>query len=105
MGIQGNREFAKDSTASNIEGVFSLNYTIFKYSYPKVDLTISSILYPNLVDFERIRTTVNSKLRWEIHSNLYLKYTLYHTFDNKPLTKGAEKSDWSVSLGVEYSFN
>ena len=105
VGIQGNREFSEDSVATNIEGVFLLSYTIFKYSYPKIDLTMSSVLYPNLIDFERIRTTINSKLRWEVHSNLYLKYTLYHTFDNKPLTEGAEKSDWSVSVGIEYSFN
>ena len=105
IGAQVNREFTADSIANNAEGIIKLSYNLFKYTSPKIDLTITSSTYPNLIDFERIRTTLDSKLRWEILSDFFIKYTFYYTFDSKPLSSEANKSDWSTTIGFEYSFN
>lgn len=104
-GLQANREFTRDSITNNLEGVITLNYSVFKYGSPKIDFTISAILYPNITTNNRIRTTTDTKLRWEIFNDLYLTQSFYFTYDTKPLTVDAEKGDWQFSMGFEYSFN
>lgn len=105
IGLQANKEFTSDSVTVNLEGVISLSYSIFKYDSPKIDFTISAILYPNITTSNRTRTTTDSKLRWEIFNDIYLTQSFYLTYDTKPLTVGAEKGDWQFSMGFEYSFN
>lgn len=105
LGAQVNREITADSVANNAEGIITLNYTLFRHSSPKIDLTLSSTVFPSLNDFERVRLDFNSKLRWEIFKDFYLKYTYYYTYDTKPLSIDANKKDWSGSFGFEYSFN
>lgn len=104
IGVQANREFTSDSISNNLEGIITLSYSLFKYNSPKINITISSDLYPNLIDFERIRSTTNTKLRWEIFNDFYLTQSLYFTYDTKPLSTNAVKGDWSFSMGFEYSF-
>lgn len=105
IGLQANREFTSDSVTNNLEGVITLSYSVFKYNSPKIDFTLSSILYPNITTTGRVRTTTDSKLRWEILNDFYLTQSLYFTYDTKPLAANAEKGDWSFSIGFEFSFN
>jgi hypothetical protein len=105
LGFQVNKEMTADSSTMNSEGIIALNYSLFKLSSPKIDLTISTNVFPNLTDFERVRASVDSKLRWELFNNFYIKYTVYYTFDSKPLSAEAKKEDWATTIGIEFSFN
>ncbi len=105
LGLQVNKEQAADSTTINSEGIIALSYSLFRLNSPKIDLTLSTNIFPNFTDTERIRTTIDSKLRWEILNDFFIKYTVYYTYDSKPLSAEAKKEDWSTTIGIEFSFN
>jgi len=103
VGIQGNRERSAENNQNNVEGLLLTNYSIFIYENPDVSFNLSGELIPNLTTLGRVRANINSSLKWEIFTDLYLKWTFYYNFDSQPLSETAEKNDWAVTLlGVEY---
>ena len=97
-----NREDAQDINQYNIEGRYQVDYSIFIYDSPEVSFNISGKIIPSLNDLGRIRSEIDSDLKWEILSDFFLKWSFYYRFDNRPLA-GGEKSDWAIILlGLEY---
>ncbi|MGW8315739.1 MAG: DUF481 domain-containing protein [Bacteroidales bacterium] len=102
-GILGNREWSGGEARFNLEGQITLNYTVYIYDSPEISLNIRGDLIPSINDPGRIRTKIDSNLRWEIFSDFFLKWTFFHTFDSRPFSETASKNDWAVSLlGLEY---
>ena len=86
-----------------MEGLLTANYSVFIYDNPDVSFNLTTKLIPSLSNLGRVRLDIDSNLKWEIFSDFYLKWTFFYNFDNQPLTEGAEKNDWAVTLlGVEY---
>jgi hypothetical protein len=103
LGIQANREKSAENNQYNAEGLLVVNYSLFIYENPDVSFNLSGQLIPSLTTLGRIRTDIDSSLRWEIFNDFYLKWTVYFNFDSQPLSETAEKKDWAVTLlGVEY---
>jgi hypothetical protein len=104
-GLQFSREDSDTTNQYNAEGMLISNFSIFIYDAPEISFNLGASLIPSISDPGRIRTDINSNLKWEIISDLYLKWTFYYRFDSRPLSADAEKNDWAISLlGVEYSF-
>jgi hypothetical protein len=103
-GVQFNREQSLDLHSFNLESVFIGDYYIYIFEAPDINFDIKASLIPSLSDFGRIRTELNSNLRWEVLNDFFLKWTFYYSFDSRPLTEDASKTDWAVTmLGIEYS--
>lgn len=101
--LQGSKEDAQGGTTYNLEGVLGADYSIFIYESPEVSFNLSADLIPSLNDPGRLRSQVDSNLKWEIFNDFYLKWTFYYSYDSKPPSADAAKSDWAVSLlGIEY---
>jgi hypothetical protein len=102
-GLQVNRENTTDVNQFNLEGVIMADYSIFIYDDPEVSLDLTASLIPSLNDLGRIRSNINSSLKWEVFNDFYLKWTLYFSYDSSPLSENAQKLDWSITmLGIEY---
>ncbi|MCD4710841.1 MAG: DUF481 domain-containing protein [Bacteroidales bacterium] len=102
-GILTNRELSEAATQNNIEGLVTANYSVYIYDNPEVSFDISTNVIPSFNDPGRVRSETESNLKWEIFSDFYLKWSFYYSFDSKPLSGGAEKSDWGITLlGLEY---
>ena len=102
-GILGNRELSQENRQNNIEGLLGIDYSVFIHENPDVSFHVSSNIIPSLSDLGRIRSNTESNLKWEIFNDFYLKWSFYYSYDSKPLSTGAEKSDWAISmLGLEY---
>jgi hypothetical protein len=102
-GLQVNREMSAELNQNNLEGVVMADYAIFIYDDPEVSFSLNASLIPSLSDPGRIRSNINSSLKWEIFNDFYLNWTFYFSYDSRPLSEGAEKFDWAVTmLGIEY---
>lgn len=102
-GLQVTREVTAGDGHFNIEGLIAASYSVFIYDSPKVSFDLTGDAIPSLNDLGRIRYNVNSSLRWEIFSDFYLKWSFYYSYDSRPPSDDASKSDWAVSmLGLEY---
>ena len=103
LGLQGNREVSLGEAQFNLEGVLTTHYSVFIYDDPEVSFTLTGDLIPSLTTLGRIRTTIDSNLKWEIFNDFFLKWTFYYNFDSQPLSATAERNDWAITLiGVEY---
>jgi hypothetical protein len=79
------------------------DYAMFIYDDPEVSLDLDASLIPSINNPGRIRSNINSNLKWELFNDFFLKWTFYFSFDSRPLSESAEKSDWAISmLGIEY---
>ncbi len=104
LGFQGNRELSQGTSKYNLEGLIATNYSVFIYDSPEVSFNLKSQLIPSLNDLGRVRFKVDSNLRWEVFSDFFLKWTFFYSFDSRPLSNEAERSDWAISLlGLEYN--
>jgi len=102
-GLQVNRENTAEFNQYNLEGVIMADYAIFIYDDPEVSLDLNASMIPSLNDLGRFRSNINSSLKWEIFKDFYLKWTLYFSYDSRPLSTNAEKLDWAITmLGLEY---
>lgn len=103
LGLQGNREISLGDAQFNLEGVLNTQYTVFIYDDPEVSFTFTGDLIPSLTTLGRVRTKIDSNLKWEVFNDFYLKWTFFYNFDSQPLSSTAERNDWAVTLiGVEY---
>ncbi len=102
-GLQANRELSQEDTQNSLEGFLSTNYSVFIYDSPKITFNLSFQVAPSVSDLGRIRADVDSNISWEIFSDFFLKWTFYYSYDSRPLSTTAAKSDWAISLlGLEY---
>ena len=103
LGIMGNREISLGVGQFNLEGLIASEYSVFIFDSPEVSFTLSADVIPSFTTLGRVRTNIDSNMKWEIFSDFYLKWTFYYNYDSQPLSEDAEKNDWSVTLiGVEY---
>jgi len=104
-GLTGNRERSQGTSQYNLEARVTLGYSVFIYDSPEISLNMQGDLFPSLSNLGRVRTQIDSNLTWEIFSDFYLKWNFFFSYDNRPLSETASKSDWAISLlGLEYKF-
>lgn len=103
-GTQFNREISTEKTQNNVEAILRSEVSLFRYDSPKINLTFSASAIPSISDWGRIRTEIDSKLRWEILSDFFINWTLGHRFDSRPLSETAAKADYWLVLGLEFTF-
>lgn len=102
-GLLGNREWSHGTSQNNLEGKVTIDYSVFIYDSPEVSFHVQGDLFPSITSLGRVRTQIDSNLRWEIFSDFFLKWTFFYSYDNRPLSETASKSDWAISLlGIEY---
>ena len=103
-GFSINREFSGDLAQNNFEGLFGLRYSLFVMDSPQVTFNLEGFLLPSLNRFGRIRSEINTDLKWELFKDFYLKGSLFYSFDNEPLSGIDVNTDWGTSLGFEFKF-
>ena len=104
VGFSFNREFSGDLAQNNIEGIIGLKYSLFMIDSPQVTYNFEGYLLPGLSKFGRVRTKINTDLKWELFKDFYLKGSLFYSFDNQPLSGVDVHTDWGTSVGLEFKF-
>ena len=99
-----NEEKGSSKSTTNFEGLVRLEYRIFKYRDPEVDLTSYLEFYPSFTVADRYRTDLDIKFKIEIVKNFYIGLTFYHNLDTKPPENAASRSDWGITSSLGYSF-
>ncbi len=87
----------------NVEGIFSLEYQVFKFDAPELDIAATAALMPSFTVSGRVRSNANLRLRWSLISDFDWTLTTYLSSDNKPLNGNAATMDYGVISGISYS--
>jgi hypothetical protein len=104
-GLSGNREWSSNADGEyNLEAFVGLEHSVFRYDYPKTDITLDGIMFPSLTTHGRVRTEVDLSATRELVRDLTLILTFYHSYDRKPLDPTAEKTDYGLVSSIGWTF-
>jgi hypothetical protein len=93
-----------DSIIQSVEGVMQLNYRLFKFNDPEIDVTSYFNYFPSITSAGRHRLEYQVKARIELFNDFYFGLTYYDNYDSKPLDPTAEKNDWGITTSIGYSW-
>jgi hypothetical protein len=88
---------------STVEGLFGADLEWFQFDTPELDITMRFELYPNLSDTGRYRTSFDTDFKWEIISDLFWAFTIYHRYENDPLAEGSG-TDYGITTSLGWEF-
>lgn len=92
------------SSEESVEGVFSIDYGLFRYDAPEVDLSAKLEVIPNFSEWGRVRSNFDLTLKWEVYEDLFLRLSFYDSFDSDPPSLEADRNDYGVITGVAWEF-
>lgn len=91
---------SKESRTS-LELFFSVGYEYFKFNTPKADVTARFTVFPSLTESGRFRTSFDTKVRWEIISDLNWDITIFVSTDNQP-PEAETAGESAAASGTDY---
>jgi hypothetical protein len=105
-GLQVSREnqTAIEEDIDSLEAIFTLNWDWFLFDDPELDWSTSLQLIPSLTESGRVRSEVDTELRWELIGDLKWGISFYGSFDNQPKDEDGETSDYGVNTSLTYEF-
>ena len=104
-GLSVNREnsdFAEG--ANNLEAFVSAELSVFRYDYPKTDITMEATLFPSLSDWGRVRGEFDISASREIVSDFTIVLSFYDSYDSDPLDPTADKNDYGLVTSLGWTF-
>jgi hypothetical protein len=106
IGVVYNQEWATGSSGSDssVEGVLGGEWRIFKFTYPKISLDTSLLIYPSITESPRLRSTLNITLTWKLTERFALKFTGYGNYDSRPPAPDAATTDYGITTSISYAF-
>jgi hypothetical protein len=104
-GLSVNREWsANQDEVYNLEGFVSVQHSVFRYDYPKTDVTLAGTVYPSLSDWGRVRAEIDVSASREIIKDLTLVISFYDSYDSDPLDPSGSKNDYGLVSSVGWTF-
>ena len=105
-GLSVNREWSSTSAGEtyNLEGFLSVEHSVFRYDYPKTDITTEATVFPGLTTWGRIRSEIDISASREIVSDFTLVLSFYDSYDSDPPSEGADKNDYGIVTSVGWTF-
>jgi len=93
----------EETDDTTLEGVLSADLQWFRFDTPELDVSTRIALFPNLSDTGRYRTNLDVDFRWEVFSDLFLNFSIYHTHNSDP-PSDAGQNDYGVTTSVGWEF-
>lgn len=106
LGVLVNQERGSDDSESstNYEGLVRLEYRIFRYRDPEINVTSYLDFYPSFTVPDRYRTDLDVQIKYELFNDFYLGISFYHNMDTKPPASASSTSDWGITTSIGYKF-
>lgn len=104
LGMNATRELYTGDTepSTDAEGRLQVRY-LHRRLEPDASATLTTNVYPKLKDFSDYRAETDLSFRREIIDDLYLEFTLYHSYTSEP-PEGAASSDYGATTSLGYSW-
>jgi hypothetical protein len=104
-GLSVNREWSGFSDGgANLEAFASLAHSVFRYDYPKSDITLEATLFPSLSTWGRLRSEIDISVSRELIRDLTFVLSFYDSYDNQPLDPAADHNDYGLVTSLGWTF-
>jgi hypothetical protein len=88
----------------NLEALGAVNFELFKFSHPEVDIALKATGFAGLSDWGRFRTDIDLNATWEVVKDLDVGFRGYVQADTDP-GSDASKLDYALTTTVGYSWD
>jgi hypothetical protein len=105
IGLQASREDQADGAEGidSLEAPITLVWDWFLFDDPELDWSTTLQAIPSLTESGRIRSELDTALKWEIIGDLHWELSFYGSFDSQA-RDGGESADYGVNTGLIYEF-
>jgi len=104
VGLATSRELRlEERDEGQVEGQLSTDYSLYFFSPTKADLNVRLTIYPSFTTSDRVRGNFETRLRWELISDVYWDLNYFYTWDTKP-PAGFADVDTGITTSLGYSF-
>lgn len=102
-GIQGltEKQFDADEEQS-MEGFINLDFAVWRFDSPELDLTVGANVFPSLTESGRVRADTDIRIRWELVEDLFWDITAYGSFDNR--AGDDQEFDYGITTGIGWEY-
>ena len=107
VGAVANREWSLDSlstSSNNLEGLFSIKFSRFKYDSPKSNINTTLSVLPGLAPWGRYRIEISLDMSQEVVKDFTIGINGYLSYDSQPIAIGASQLDYGLNLTVGYKW-
>ncbi len=88
----------------SLEGALNLEFSVWRFDSPELDLRIQTNVYPSLTESGRVRGDLDMRLRWELYSDLYWDFSGWITYDNQSNNATDNTTDYALTTGIGWTF-
>jgi hypothetical protein len=105
-GLSVNREWSEDVSGNdyNLEAFVSAQHSVFRYDYPKTDITSAVTVYPGLSTWGRIRSEIDISASREIVKDFTINLSFYDSYDSDPPDPTSTKNDYGLVTSLGWTF-
>jgi Protein of unknown function, DUF481 len=105
-GVVYDQEWATGNAGpqGSAEGLFMLQWRVYKFVYPKATLDFSVLGFPSITDAPRFRAGANISLTFKMTDRFALKLSEYGNYDSHPPGETTENLDYGVDVSLSYNF-
>jgi len=104
-GLSVNREWsAGDDGGYNLEAFVSAEHSVFRYDYPKTDITADITIYPSLTSWGRVRSELDISASREIVPDFTIVLSFYDSYDSDPVDPTAVTNDYGIVMSLGWTF-
>ncbi len=101
-GLQAvSEEDSLGESTESIEGLVSVDYRIWNFSSPELDLVTGVRLYPGITESGRLRGDGEITLSWEVIGDIDLNLSAFGSFDNETNRDG-NGYDYGITTGITW---
>lgn len=106
LGLSVNREWSVDVSDDgyNLEAFVSGRHSVFRYDYPKTDVTSEITVYPGLTTWGRVRAELDISASREIVKDFTFVLSFYDSYDNEPPDASSDKNDYGLVTSIGWTF-
>jgi len=106
VSLRALEEFGEDGgNTESLESEFTVDYGVWRFDSPDLDLRYNLSLFPSLTESGRLRGETEFRLRWEIYRDLFWDVSAWGSFDNQAPDEDADRAtDWGLTTGVGWEF-
>jgi hypothetical protein len=92
----------QEESSYDLEGVFGLELSVFKFKDPETDLSTALTYLPSYTSWGRHRLEFDARLTYELFNDFFISLDLWDRFDNQPPSDNPVKNDWRITTGIGY---
>jgi hypothetical protein len=94
----------EEKSSQNLDLVLNVDYESWRFTTPKRDVSLSLFVYPSLTSWGRVRSDLDSKVRFELVTDFFLELSMYASYDNRPPETASSTIDYGWTTGLSWSF-